>query len=87
MPFFNEKGIKTYKCNRLLGLPLPGGFLPGFPEFPHTRHGLSKKKPAANRSPQPALPLRHIGYIVIWEGNYRSDILNIGQEGQNLERS
>jgi hypothetical protein len=23
----------------------------------------------------PALPLRHVGHIVIWEGNYRSDII------------
>jgi hypothetical protein len=24
MPFFNEKGIKTYKCNRLLVFGKPG---------------------------------------------------------------
>lgn len=24
------------------------------------------------------MPLRHIGSIVIWEGNYKSDIFNIG---------
>jgi hypothetical protein len=27
---------------------------------------------------RPAMPLRHIELIVIWEGNYKSDILNIG---------
>jgi hypothetical protein len=26
----------------------------------------------------PALPLGHVGNIAIWEGNYRSDIFNIG---------
>jgi hypothetical protein len=33
------------------------------------------------------MPLRHIGDIVIWEGNYRSDILIIGDEFQLLELS
>ncbi len=32
----------------------------------------------------PALPLRHVGDIVIWEGNYRSDILNFGIGKKNL---
>jgi hypothetical protein len=38
----------------------------------------SIKKPAANRSSQQAPPLRHIGLVVIWEGNYKPDIYNIG---------
>jgi hypothetical protein len=29
----------------------------------------------------PALPLRQIGSIVIWEGNYTPDNLNIGITG------
>jgi len=37
-----------------------------------------KKKPVTNKSLQQAPPLRHIGRIVIWEGNYRPDIFNIG---------
>jgi hypothetical protein len=37
-----------------------------------------KKRPLRTRGSAPALPLRHIGNIVIWEGNYKSDILNIG---------
>ena len=37
-----------------------------------------KKKPVTNQGLQQAPPLRHIGLIVIWEGNYRPDILFIG---------
>ena len=36
------------------------------------------KKPVTNLSLQQAPPLRHIGLIVIWEGNYKSDTFNIG---------
>ncbi len=32
----------------------------------------------------PALPLRHVGNIVIWEGNYKSDTLIFGPQGKNL---
>jgi hypothetical protein len=32
------------------------------------------------------MPLRHIGDIVIWEGNYRSDILIIGVKRQYLTK-
>jgi len=45
------------------------------------------KKPVANRSPQQALPLRHIGLVVIWEGNYKPDIFNIGLGRKFLERT
>ena len=45
------------------------------------------KKPVANRSSQQALPLRHIELIAIWEGNYKSDIFNIGFGERFLERA
>jgi hypothetical protein len=31
-----------------------------------------------------ALPMRHAGNTVIWEGNYTSDIFNIGRTWINL---
>ena len=51
-----------------------------------TTRQINEKKPAANQSLQQAPPLRHIGHIVIWEGNYKPDINNIGQDGQNFNR-
>jgi hypothetical protein len=48
---------------------------------------LFKKKPVADRSPQQALPLRHIELVVIWEGNYKSDIFNIGLGARFLKRT
>lgn len=45
-----------------------------------------KKRPALNRSSKPAMPLRHIGHIVIWEGNYMLDIYNIGGDRQNFNK-
>jgi hypothetical protein len=50
-------------------------------------YGKKPKKPAANLSLQPALPLRHIGIIVIWEGNYNPDIFNIGENFENLNKN
>jgi hypothetical protein len=47
-----------------------------------------KKKPAANqRFSAGPCPLRHIGNIVIWEGNYTSDIFNIGWSIFFLEKN
>jgi hypothetical protein len=37
---------------------------------------MDKKKAGDNTG---LCPLRHIGSIAIWEGNYTSDILNIGR--------
>jgi hypothetical protein len=48
------------------------------PDFP-------QKKAGDETSPPPTLPLRHIGTIVIWEGNYRPDILIIGDKGRFLK--
>jgi len=42
---------------------------------------VSKKKAGLHRP----MPLRHIGYIVIWEGNYIPDIINIGIPPDFLE--
>jgi hypothetical protein len=39
---------------------------------------MKKAEKQPKRIAFPALPLGHVGNIVIWEGNYRSDILNIG---------
>ena len=47
----------------------------------------SIKKPVTNRSLQQAPPLRHIGHVVIWEGNYRSDINNIGIAQEYLKEN
>jgi len=38
----------------------------------------SQKKRAARLVSDSSMPLRHIGTIVIWEGNYNPDINSIG---------
>jgi len=45
-----------------------------------------KKKPVTNLGPRQAPPLRHIGHIVIWEGNYTSDINSIGEDAEKINQ-
>jgi hypothetical protein len=40
----------------------------------------------AGRVNTAGMPLRHIGNIVIWEGNYKSDTLFIGIRGRYLNK-
>jgi hypothetical protein len=60
----HSQKLKFWECLRAC----PAALLPGG----------SKKRPAANQGltpgSTPAMPLRHIGNIEIWEGNYKSDI-------------
>jgi hypothetical protein len=48
----------------------------------------NKKRPVSNqRFDTGPCPLRHIGNIVIWEGNYTPDTLNIGRGTVFLEKN
>jgi len=45
-----------------------------------------KKELAEYCDPDSSMPLRHIESIVIWEGNYAPDILNIGHKSLKIKR-
>jgi hypothetical protein len=45
---------------------------------------MNEKRPAAYTAGH---ALRHIGDIVIWEGNYKSDILIIGENYRHLMKN
>ena len=44
------------------------------------------KKRAARFASNSSMPLRHVGNIVIWEGNYTPDIPNIAMKLPFLDR-
>jgi hypothetical protein len=48
--------------------------------------GAKNKKPVTNQRFVTGLPLGHIGTIVMWEGNYRSNIYNIGKNPENFNK-